>query len=971
MRRDFGGANARENKWSQDKADQPRHSRQQTFMENGDLNNPDFEEYYRAQDIVPEGEWEQFVEVLRKPLPITFRINGSGRYANELRENLESDFFANFSKGPIVLDGEVVDPPKPLPWYPNKLAWHMNFSRGQLRKLSWLAEIHEFMKAANEAGSITRQEAVSMVPPLFMDVQPHHKVLDMCAAPGSKTFQLLEMLHDLDGSAIGSGASAGSSQLTPTGFVVANDADAQRCNLLTHQTKRMCSPCLMVTNHEAQAFPRIRASLMDKAAPGSAAAAAAALEAAVAKPDDAAAAAGGSSGSANNPVLGRVGREDTMLFDRILADVPCSGDGTMRKAPDIWRRWTVNNGNGLHNLQLRIALQAARLLKVGGRMVYSTCTFNPIEDEAVVAELLVRCGGALELLDVSQQLPELKRLPGKRKWRVRDKFKFYDTWEEAEKVGFKLDPTMFSNAEKQQLPMERCMRILPHQQDTGGFFIAVLQKVAPTPPLEDPKMGHRFATYVETAGKPGRIVKLDGQDPIQGAANAAEAALQAAESAIQALESGDTAAVAAAVATASAAHARSNMAMEANSKGHKLSQQYDQQQPKRSKQEQQAEAADDGQAPAEAEEAAVTAADDAGAAEGADADAAGAAEGDAGAPAAAEAAAAGDAGAEAGAPKEAAAAAGEAAAGNGQLAYKPSWARGGGGRGRSGQGQGALQGGRFRGIDPIYPVEDPKILKMLVEFYGVEPGFPLTTHLITRSMETAFPKRLYFVSDALLSLLLADEREALKITSTGLKLFERQEMKGKQTSTCMYRIAQEGLPFLLPHLTKQRVRLSVDDFLRLLVEKNLPLVAPCNCAATATAAGAANGGDTPDGEQQQHQQHKKPGSGQRLLDTPEVLQQLESVALGGAVAVLEEAAAARLGLATDEASAGALTVNAPLAIAVWRTPASLSVLVSKTECEQLADKVKKAMQRHSQQDKQQEQQQEQLVAAEAEPMVVG
>jgi hypothetical protein len=276
------------------------------------------------------------------------------------------------------------------------------------------------------------------------------------------------------------------------------------------------------------------------------------------------------------------------------------------------------------------------------------------------------------------------------------------------------------------------------------------------------------------------------------------------------------------------------------------------------------------------------------------------------------------------------------------------------------------------------------------------------------------------VSDALLSLLLADEREALKITSTGLKLFERQEMKGKQTSTCMYRIAQvragvffwvlsgrrpcigrachpaqhaqcyktaalcpllpclhrflcvqEGLPFLLPHLTKQRVRLGVDDFLRLLVEKNLPLVAPCNCAATATAAGAANGGDAPEGEQQQHQQHKKPGSGQRLLDTPEVLQQLDSVALGGAVAVLEEAAAARLGLATDEASAGALTVNAPLAIAVWRTPASLSVLVSKTECEQLADKVKKAMQRHSQQDKQQEQQQEQPAAAEAEPMVVG
>lgn len=52
------------------------------------------------------------------------------------------------------------------------------------------------------------------------------------------------------------------------------------------------------------------------------------------------------------------------------------------------------------------------------------------------------------------------------------------------------------------------------------------------------------------------------------------------------------------------------------------------------------------------------------------------------------------------------------------------------------------------------------------------------------------------VSDALLSLLLADDREALKITSTGLKLFERQELRGKQTSKCSYRIAQVRLSLL-------------------------------------------------------------------------------------------------------------------------------------------------------------------------------
>lgn len=105
--------------------------------------------------------------------------------------------------------------------------------------------------------------------------------------------------------------------VAPAGFVIANDSDAQRCNLLVHQTKRMCSPCLMVTNHNGQDFPRIADA----------------------------------SGTA-------------MEFDRILCDVPCSGDGTMRKAPDIWRRWTVNNGNGLHSLQLRIVMHAARLLKV-------------------------------------------------------------------------------------------------------------------------------------------------------------------------------------------------------------------------------------------------------------------------------------------------------------------------------------------------------------------------------------------------------------------------------------------------------------------------------------------------------------------------------------------------------------------------------------------------------------------------------
>ena len=57
-------------------------------------------------------------------------------------------------------------------------------------------------------------------------------------------------------------------------------------------------------------------------------------------------------------------------------------------------------------------------------MVYSTCTFNPIEDEAVVSEILELCGGAIELVDVSGEMTALRRLPGMKSWKVRDKFRW-------------------------------------------------------------------------------------------------------------------------------------------------------------------------------------------------------------------------------------------------------------------------------------------------------------------------------------------------------------------------------------------------------------------------------------------------------------------------------------------------------------------------------------------------------------------
>ena len=82
-----------------------------------------------------------------------------------------------------------------IPWYPNELAWSSLAGRRQMKEIPFLDKYRQFIVAEHDKGNINRQESVSMIPALFLDVQPHHVVLDMCAAPGSKTAQLLEALQ--------------------------------------------------------------------------------------------------------------------------------------------------------------------------------------------------------------------------------------------------------------------------------------------------------------------------------------------------------------------------------------------------------------------------------------------------------------------------------------------------------------------------------------------------------------------------------------------------------------------------------------------------------------------------------------------------------------------------------------------------------------------------------------------------------
>lgn len=204
------------------------------------MNNAHFEEYYSKNGTVPKDEQVEFFDALRKPLPLSFRVTGSTNQAKELIQQMESAHLKDIES--LVLDnGKVVKPAEPLPWYPNRLAWKTNLSRQELRKFPKLSGFHQWMIAEGESGHVTRQELVSMIPTLLLDIKSHCAVLDMCAAPGSKTSQIIEALH----------ADAPEGKV-PEGFCVANDANNRRCYMLVHQAKRLNSPCCMVVNHDAQ-----------------------------------------------------------------------------------------------------------------------------------------------------------------------------------------------------------------------------------------------------------------------------------------------------------------------------------------------------------------------------------------------------------------------------------------------------------------------------------------------------------------------------------------------------------------------------------------------------------------------------------------------------------------------------------------------------------------------------------------------
>ncbi len=151
-------------------------------------------------------------------------------------------------------------------------------------------------------------------------------------------------------------------------------------------------------------------------------------------------------------------------FDRVLVDVPCSCEGTTRRFPGLLKRPPTRRRPKRFRKQQLLLEAAIRRCRVGGRILYSTCTYAPEENEAVVDAVLHRMPEAVRILPI--HLPGIKTSPGVTAWAG----------------GAFCDDLRHS------------MRIWPHLNDTGGFYLALLEKIGgatrhavQTPEVRHPK----------------------------------------------------------------------------------------------------------------------------------------------------------------------------------------------------------------------------------------------------------------------------------------------------------------------------------------------------------------------------------------------------------------------------------------------------------------------------------------------------
>jgi NOL1/NOP2/sun family putative RNA methylase len=164
------------------------------------------------------------------------------------------------------------------------------------------------------AGAVYLQSLSSMVPALALAPRPGERVLDIAAAPGSKTTQMAALMGN-------------------TGTITANDLDGVRAERLAFNVRRQGCTSVVLRNGRGE----------------------------------------------------KIGEEEPESYDRVLLDVPCSGEGRfVVHEPATTRGWSLKRVAEYARLQKKLLASGARALKPGGVLVYSTCTLNLEENEKTV-----------------------------------------------------------------------------------------------------------------------------------------------------------------------------------------------------------------------------------------------------------------------------------------------------------------------------------------------------------------------------------------------------------------------------------------------------------------------------------------------------------------------------------------------------------------------------------------------------------
>ncbi|KAL0587190.1 hypothetical protein ABG067_003248 [Albugo candida] len=382
--------------------------------------------YFKCDNF--DAIWTSFIDCMKKSLCVHFRFNLNQpdlahQTLHVFQHEIIPKYVAESHRQRVSEDvsgEERTIQIAPLAWasFANENLWKVSVDAKQFRKEESLMEICAFVHENTKFGLLIRHDPTISLLPELLSIRPSDRVLDLCGGAGE---------HGIRAPVLAECLRAPGSQ----GVLVVNETSVASGAIALRNLSRTltCSANVIVTTHRILDYPQ-----MENTHDG---------------------------------------------FDRVLCMVPCSGDGMIRSCPEKWRTWTVSKGNENHQNQINQLTKAISLLKVGGTVLYCTRSMNPIENEAVVTAVLDNGLCKVELIDIhrnmDEKFPAFLKHPGVESWAVfGEDMQILPSWKDLnDKDKSRLNLTMWPKA---NMKLDRCVRVLPHENDTHAFFFAALRK---------------------------------------------------------------------------------------------------------------------------------------------------------------------------------------------------------------------------------------------------------------------------------------------------------------------------------------------------------------------------------------------------------------------------------------------------------------------------------------------------------------